>query len=94
MLYISGMLWRSSRGRPLNAPAESSDSLTADDFRAVHSVAEWPLPPEDIVGQPPSIVRTSYTGHKVRRSTDLAGWVFTASVTYIGLIFIIAEMRF
>ena len=63
-------------------------------FGAVHSVAEWPLPPEDIVGQPPSIVRTSYTGHKVRRSTDLAGWVFTASVTYIGLIFIIAEMRF
>ena len=72
------MLWRSSRGRLLNAPAESIDSPAADDFRAVDSVAEWPLPPEDIVGQPPSIVRTSYTGHKVRSSTDLAAWVFTA----------------
>jgi hypothetical protein len=85
---------RSSRGKPLNAPAESSDSPTADDFRAVYSVAEWPVPREDIVGQPPNIVRTSYTGHKVRSSTDLAGWAFTASAIYIGLIFIIAEMRF
>jgi hypothetical protein len=82
------MLWRSSRGRPLNVPAEFNDSPTADDFRAVP--AEWLVPPEHIVGQPPSIVRTSHTGHKVRSSTDLAGWVFTASVTYIGLIFIIA----
>jgi ABC-type branched-subunit amino acid transport system permease subunit len=88
------MLWRSSRGRPLNSPAESSDSPTADDFRAVYSVAEWPVPREDIVGQPPNIVRTNYTGHKVRSSTDLAGWAFTASAIYIGLIIIIAEMRF
>jgi len=79
----------------MNAPAEFGDSPpTADDFRAVNSVAECPVPPEDIVGQPPGIVRTSYTGHKVRSSTDLAGWAFTASVIYIGLIFIIAEIRF
>jgi hypothetical protein len=82
------------RGRPLNASADSGESLTADDFRAVYSVAEWPVPPEDIVGQPPRIVRTSYTEHKVWSSTDFAQWVFTASAIYIALIFIIAEMRF
>jgi hypothetical protein len=32
------------RGRPSNAPAESSDP-TADDFRAIYSMAEWPVPP-------------------------------------------------
>jgi hypothetical protein len=83
---------RNSRGRPLNAPAVG-DSPIADDFRAVYSVAEWPVP-EDIVSQPPRIVRTSYSEHKVRSSTDLAGWAFTASAIYIGLIVIIAEMRF
>jgi hypothetical protein len=81
-------------GRPLNAPAESAESLTADDFRAVYSVAEWPVPPEDIVGQPPRVLRTSYAEHKVWSSTDFAQWVFTASAIYIALIFIIAEMRF
>ena len=44
------------RGRPLNAPAESGESPTADDFRAVYSVAEWRMPPEDIVAQPSNIV--------------------------------------
>jgi hypothetical protein len=47
------------RGRPLNAPAESGESPTADDFRVVYSAAEWPVPSEDIVGQPPRIVRSS-----------------------------------
>jgi len=82
------------RGRPLTAPAESGESPTADDFRAVYSMAELPVPPEDIVGQPPSIVRTSCTRHKVWSYTDFAQWAFMASAIYIGLIVIIAEMRF
>jgi hypothetical protein len=57
-------------------------------------VAECPVPPEDIIGQPPGIVRTSYAEHKVWNSTDFAQWVFTASAIYIGLIIVIAEMRF
>jgi hypothetical protein len=92
--YIARMLWRNSRGRPINAPAEFGDSPTADDFRAVYSMAEWLVPPEGTVGQSPRIVRTSYTEHKVWSSTDFAQWVFTASAIYIGLIFVIAEMRF
>jgi hypothetical protein len=50
------MVLRSSPGKPLNAPAESSDSPTADDFRAVYSVAERPAPSEDIAAQPPKIM--------------------------------------
>jgi hypothetical protein len=53
------------RGRPLKVPAESSVP-TADDFRAVYSVAERFVPPEDIVRQPPRIVRTSCTGRFIR----------------------------
>ena len=84
---------RKSRGRPIKVPAESSVP-TADDFRAVYSVAEWFVPPEDIVRQPPRILRTSCTGQKVWSSTDFAQWAFFASAIYIGLIVIIAEMRF
>jgi hypothetical protein len=63
--YISGMVMRSfGRGRPLKVPAESSVP-TADDFRAVYSVAERFVPPEDIVRQPPRILR-SCTGRFIR----------------------------
>jgi hypothetical protein len=44
------------RGRPLNAPADSGDNPTADDFRAIYSLAERPAPSEDIPAQPPKVV--------------------------------------
>jgi hypothetical protein len=40
----------------LNAPADSGDNPSADDFRAIYFLAERPAPSEDIVAQPPKIV--------------------------------------
>jgi hypothetical protein len=84
---MGAMLWRvrNSRGRPLNGPAEFGDSPTADDFRAVNSVAERPVPPEDIVGQSPRIVRTSYTEHKVWSSTDFAISLIGGFIAVLGM---------
>jgi hypothetical protein len=59
------------------APAESSDSPTADDFRAVYSVAERPAPSEDIAVQPPKIM------------TDFILLALVPTVI-VGLVFIIA----
>ena len=68
-------------GRPLNAPAETGDLPTADDFRAVYSIAEWPewpVPAEDIVGQPPSrrvarpaLLLCAQSGHPSRSRAPL-----------------------
>jgi hypothetical protein len=69
----------------MNAPAETGDLPTADDFRAVYSIAEWPVPPEDIVGQPPRIVRTSYTEHKVWSSTDFAMSLIEGFIAVLGM---------
>jgi|GEM_PF-2069048 hypothetical protein len=68
-----------------NAPAEFGDSPTADDFRAIYSLAECPVPPEDIVGQPPRIVRTSHTEHKVWSSTDFAMSLIQGFIAVLGM---------
>ena len=66
--YIDAMVLRNfGRGRPLNAPAESSDSPTADDFRAVYSVAERTS--EDIAAQPP---KTETDAERPAPSEDIA----------------------
>ena len=60
-----------------NAPAEFGDSPTADDFRAIYSLAECPVPPEDIVGQPPE--------HKVWSSTDFAMSLIQGFIAVLGM---------
>jgi hypothetical protein len=69
----------------------SYETPAADDFRAIYSATERPVPrkDEDIAGQPPRIVRTIYTGHKGWTATDFAPWALTGMVI-IGLVFIIA----
>jgi len=64
-------------------------SPTADDFRAIHFVAERPAPREDIVGQPPRIARTSYPRHRARISTDFV-LLALAPAVIVRLVFIIA----
>ena len=94
------MLWRSSRGRPLNAPDESSDSPTADDFRAVYSVAERPASSEDIAAQPPKTVTDAerpapskdIVAQPPKIMTDFVLLALTPTVI-VGLVFIIALVR-